>query len=205
VRRLARILLNTATAVSLTLALTVSSLWLRSYRAGDVVSLTHNIRNPSTLTQTTYALGIGNGYLRVSTYRSTTDGWMVQRRLDWSQGLPHEQPGRHLRLTRDSPQVAVPFAPETPWLGVARFEQVDRQTNPRPTPSTETHDRRFLWVRFRTLLIATGLLPALRLAALFRRRHRARTRHHLGLCPTCGYDLRATPARCPECGYAPPP
>jgi hypothetical protein len=48
--------------------------------------------------------------------------------------------------------------------------------------------------------IFAGILPALAVSAMFQRRFW--WRH--GVCQKCGYDLRATPERCPECGALSP-
>jgi hypothetical protein len=60
-------------------------------------------------------------------------------------------------------------------------------------------DVTFLGVPHWLVLVATAVAPTWWLARLRSRVRRKRR----GLCPRCGYDLRATPGRCPECGTFP--
>jgi len=49
------------------------------------------------------------------------------------------------------------------------------------------------------LFLASIVAPAIWLVS----RQMRKRRHRVGYCTVCGYDLRATPDRCPECGAVP--
>lgn len=53
---------------------------------------------------------------------------------------------------------------------------------------------------FRNLAVLTALLPALWIVLYRRGRLRRARAAAAGLCSRCGYDLRASAERCPECG-----
>lgn len=74
------------------------------------------------------------------------------------------------------------------WLGAGfRAEQLAPGFN-----------ARVVWVPIWWISAAAALLPCVWLVRLWRRGRR----WHGGLCLGCGYDLRASPATCPECGRA---
>lgn len=187
-RRFSNILL----VLSLVLCLASTVMWVRSYwaRDGYVARRLGPAGNAASFCRIRSVASSG-GCVTVGII--DVDGvWPNRPRADLSMnGWLHQK--------RRGTEPLEPMMPRTGtvWnrLGfdVQRQFMVDRPATGAAGMTTNSLSITFPW----WAVILTAAIPP---AVASRRRHRQRQRRRKGLCPTCGYDLRASKHQCPECG-----
>lgn len=180
-RPLRRPLLATLSSTTLLLGLAAATLWARSYWAHDFIS-----RIPlSTLGKgpfRTWSIVVGHGGFQVH---------MTDLRRP---SMPDVPTPPSYRWTWQS----VPAQPPALYRGWPMLNAAHQKiTYTSVGVAPDTIDG--LILAFGLWLPTLALLPPSALALLYLYRSRSH-RFPAGHCPTCGYDLRASPGRCPECG-----
>jgi hypothetical protein len=105
---------------------------------------------------------------------------------------------RHAYLTASillaAASVALVVAANNFYWGASQTAGGDYYLFQRPVPHPFGP---ILWAAIKPLVFLTPVVTAL---AVYRTARSWRAGRAHGVCPRCGYDLRATPGRCPECG-----
>ena len=198
---LKRHLFNLVAFLSLLLFAAVVALWLRGHFIGDEWHLP-----PSEVTDVTPAaptLGPAQTWRRQVSFHAGGGRVRVMRR-EVQEG--RTTPAGH---TTTPPRDAVGDLPAMTAsdrahsaLGFAYLRR-DKQPFNRPPVTGWYWGFVAVTVPCWALAAVTAVLPTLwALRRVSQRRNTARANR--GLCPACGYDLRATPDHCPECGQRSP-
>jgi hypothetical protein len=178
-------------ALSLLLCVATALLWPRSYSISDALFIDlPQFGRP--LADDTFSIVSGKGGVRFS----------FDRRAAWELGTRKPTRGSH----RQSYSYGS-FPPHYPWeLNRTLVRSLGFEVSTAAEPISPTSVGSGVIYQFNVvlpdaaLLAAASLLPALCVWRWYRRR-KCRLRSAFA-CPVCGYDLRATPERCPECGAA---
>jgi hypothetical protein len=195
-----RRLLNLLTALSLLLCVAAGVLWVASYWVGFQVSRTHVVDRaspPYQLNSYAYAVAARGGLLVqwqqtgfnfpvAATGPATTAEWETFSPA--GRPYPYDPSGNLLARTPVFQFRLLGFE----WV----YPRLDPVAQAAASTWTAVHS---CTIPLPAIAALAAALPLRRLARLRRER---RARRAGPICPTCGYDLRATPARCPECGAA---
>lgn len=189
-RRVVGWLATCAAAISLLLLAGTIALWVRSYRVSDALQKERNIGGVNTW----WFMHSGRGRLFVARHRIV---WVSK--ADAPPECDH--PWKH---ETEPPYGGMPPVAAVSGQGVRAwsrfgFAHVTRELHP---PNYQSGYRAVaipFWA-LAALFALTPLIWATGLRGWVRRRRRIAR----GLCVRCGYDMRATPERCPECGSMPP-
>jgi hypothetical protein len=185
-KRLRRWLFNGLAALSLLLCMATMAMWVRSYYRADLL----------------FHESWPNAQLRCFRFISSaasTIGWQELSILYSGKSHPQRLYSPSWRIRSDprsnNPLLmnGYPFSPLNMQFDVRRWQHQPTTMNGLPATFDELVIRSPDWAA----VLVFSVLP-LRWLILHRRRKR-RPVH----CPKCGYDLRATPDRCPECGTIP--
>ena len=117
----------------------------------------------------------------------------IGRMVIWNYRGASPGPGWKVE-TSGSPRSTVAWVSHT----FAGFGATDKTWDATATVRRRTQE---LVVPLWAVIALCAVLPALAARRLYRQTLCDRRRRH-GRCPHCGYDLRASPERCPECGGA---
>jgi hypothetical protein len=182
--RFLRRLFVLSSAASLLLMLGISILWIRSYRVTDRFTFRSSIGHENLYSR--------QGHLVFYLLRAD---WPDQPAKLFGLAYQRDEPSppsedilTRLLLCTDS------GATETSW-DYGAFYWWERR---RPDGVIYLMTIAPCW----SLTLASSLLPLFWTGLQVHSRLRRRLNRTLGLCRVCGYDLRATPQRCPECGSA---
>jgi hypothetical protein len=188
-----RRLLNLLTALSLLLCVTTCVLWVRSYFVFDALggcvgetptsaTCVQALSNRGAISLRRFDLTLTGAAAPPPGYR-LRDGLQfdVGQKQRWTRGDPFRWGQDRFRYL----------------LGFGRHDGTYFR-RPLQNVTMVERDRGITLPHWLPMLIAAGA-PALWCG----RSRRRRARRRAGLCKACGYDLRATPGRCPECGAAP--
>ena len=189
-----RVAFHLASLVSLLMLAACAVLWPLSYFRQDDLRFPPAARDPVVGSEQDGAsqITLSSSKGRFQILRSQPD-WEKAPRSGHVSGVP----GELFSLTADRPV-------DRHWrVGGVEFFDRPRHSYKEGDSSFTLWAFRYLTVPYWLLAAVFALLPAVWVR---RRRRRALVRYRLerGLCGGCGYDLRSSTGRCPECG-APAP